>query len=413
MCRTITGIVCAAVAWFFLAPPVHGGVTETNSGFQLPADLPQPASDDLLQNHLHPTLGASASATGWGSDINNLFDGQFALTGNPPEFITSTPNTWGYDGDATLKFWLDKKYDLDEIRVVSGYGDGRRADQHWDVFTSSDGGTTWTPLHTSSYALEGALSEGGKGMAISLTSDNSDPLAYDVNAVRFDTKKPAGYWADVYQEIDIAAQSPEIREVNSGFQDPGDLPQPSENDLLQTNLAQATASNTSWGSDIENLYDGTFAAGTGTTFPGSTGDTWGSDGPATLDFLLDRAFDLAEIRVISGYGIGARSDQHWNVLVSSDNGTTWAPLYESSFAGQGGVGENGQGMAISLTSANGFPLATSVNAVRFEILAPGYTTSNADVFQEIDITAVPEPSTAILLIVGLAVCLPRRKRKGP
>ena len=103
---------------------------------------------------------------------------------------------------------LDDHFDIGEIRVTAGSGDGLRSDQDWDVYTSSDSGSTWNALRMDNILFDGPGGH-GKGTTITLT-DSTGILASNVDAIKFDIFGAGGgtsYHA-AYQEIDIFVPEP-------------------------------------------------------------------------------------------------------------------------------------------------------------------------------------------------------------
>ena len=185
-----------------LAAACHAAMQVTDSGAQYPANLPVPSGTDLLQTHRQ---SGAASGTSYSTNVSGLYDGSLGLIlgVSPYYFPGQTDGTmWAYDGDAVVTLVLDGRFDLTGISVWTGYGAGARSDQYWDVYTSADGGNTWSgsPLYTE-FSGNVAVQQ---GMCLQL-ADSSGVLAANVSAVKFNVYKVRGTdtEANIFREIDI------------------------------------------------------------------------------------------------------------------------------------------------------------------------------------------------------------------
>jgi hypothetical protein len=68
---------------------------------------------------------------------------------------------------ATAVFVLDDHFNIGEIRVTAGSADAVRKSQDWDVYTSSNGGSTWVALRMDHILLTGGE---GNGSGTTITS---------------------------------------------------------------------------------------------------------------------------------------------------------------------------------------------------------------------------------------------------
>ena len=129
--------------------------------------------------------------------------------------------------------------------------------------------------------------------------------------------------------------------------------------------------------------------------------TGGNGAEAVYD--LGASFDLAEIVIYGGWNDGGRDQQNLDILVSADN---------ASFTSLGATlgGNSGAGDPISHRNSITDDSGTLASGVRFIKLEFGSVENGYVGYTEIDVFAVPEPSTTALLgLGGLALILRRRK----
>ena len=198
--RITNGLMVAVVAMacFALATSANAAITQTDAiGF--PSEIGPIANDDLLQSNLTsvnattPQYGSVAGINdGNGDDAADKFGyGEYSI---------------GNAANPTATFVLTGPFNIGEIRVTAGSADGLRSAQDWDVYTSSNGGSTWDVLRMDNILLGSAVN--GEGTTITLT-DTTGTLASNVNAIKFDffTAATKTYAANI-QEIDVFEATP-------------------------------------------------------------------------------------------------------------------------------------------------------------------------------------------------------------
>jgi hypothetical protein len=187
-------ISCIALGVTVLAAGgVHAAIADTVTGPTTTDSLPALSSADLLQTNLQSTA-ISPPAFG-GQSGSALYDGSYG-NGVTTTFANNTTNTYTSDGTGDLIFVLDSFFQLTEISVWSGYGSNGRTGQYWDVFVSTDGGSSWG----SALYSTGDLAELGGGIGYNVNLTGFDPGF--VNAIKF-TEFSSGGGANVYHEIDV------------------------------------------------------------------------------------------------------------------------------------------------------------------------------------------------------------------
>ena len=123
------------------------------------------------------------------------------MRNHPKQCLSKCHSSLGVNVPATAVFVLTGPFNIGEIRVTAGSADGVRKSQDWDVYTSSNGGSTWDVLRMDNILLGSAVN--GEGTTITLT-DTTGTLASNVNAIKFDIFKAVGatYGPNI-QEIDV------------------------------------------------------------------------------------------------------------------------------------------------------------------------------------------------------------------
>ncbi len=149
----------------------------------------------------------------FGSSVANLNDGLMLSSASPPGGPYTLENT---DNSATLdnganptqfKLVLNGTYDLSKLDVFTSYV-WTRTGQKWSVFTSSDGGATWSTNALASVNYTNEAVDTWQSRRVSVfdnTFDNSSAaIASGVNALRFDVydnDTPPGNAESVFSEV--------------------------------------------------------------------------------------------------------------------------------------------------------------------------------------------------------------------
>lgn len=201
--------------------------------------------------------------------------------------------------------------------------------------------------------------------------------------------------------------------------------------LLATNLTSASRTGSFYREDsgytvsLERLYDGDFGT-IGSTGLGSDGHYTVMPGVATIRFQFDGAFSISSIRTYASWDSG-RSGQQYTVryatasapsnfitlysLAAFNNADSAFPVYEDYDPETGNVvyrpDTSISSTLVELTSTNGI-LAEDVVALEFQFT--GYQ-NNGTAYREFQVTAVPEPTSALLLAGGATAGLILRRRR--
>ena len=136
----------------------------------------------------------------------------------------------------------------------------------------------------------------------------------------------------------------------------------------------------------------------------ATGDDGGAGAGQEAVYDLGATIDLAEIVIYGGWNDGGRDQQNVDVLVSADNIS-----FTSLGATLGGNGNSNSGPISHRNSItdDGGTLASGVRYIKLDF---GNVENNYTGYTEVDVFAVPEPTTTALLgLGGLALILRRRK----
>jgi hypothetical protein len=167
------------------------GESQWNAGNVLPLPIIA-VSGDLLETSVASATGENASA--------NVRNG---TTGTAQNNATPDPaKVWGQD-TTTYEFDLaasPQGYDIDEIRLFSGWGDGRAA-QSYRIHVSTVGDASYQQLGTD------IAVNGSGGSLLTRTYDNGGvPIATGVDAIQFEFYNgPQTYDGNqtVYREFDV------------------------------------------------------------------------------------------------------------------------------------------------------------------------------------------------------------------
>jgi hypothetical protein len=179
-------------------------------------NAPVDTANDLLMNHATVTLIAGGVGLG---NLANIKDGLMLSGGNTSSstdglaLFTST-GTWTAHGPVDLVFTLDAAYTIGRIDSFTLW-DPSRTGQKYDLFGSTNGGTSWNLITSVSYDGSAAVSDRDI-RRISLT-DSAGAITglTGVNALKFHIMDP-GPGGDtnfnnnsIYSEIAAYAAVPE------------------------------------------------------------------------------------------------------------------------------------------------------------------------------------------------------------
>ena len=177
---------------------------------------PVDTANDLLKNHA--TVSLTAGGVGLGA-LANINDGLMLSGGNTSSstdglaLFTST-GTWTAHGPVDLVFTLDGTYTIGRIDSFTLW-DPSRTGQNYDLYGSTDGGTTWNPVTSVSY--DGSAAGSNRDIRrISLT-DSAGAITglTGVNALKFHIMDPGPGGISnfnnnsIYSEIAAYAAVPE------------------------------------------------------------------------------------------------------------------------------------------------------------------------------------------------------------
>jgi hypothetical protein len=147
----------------------------------------------------------------YGGGVANLKDGLMISSVAAPYSIENTPNSADFSSSGSptqVKLALDGTYDLARIDVFTSY-QWSRVGQKWSVFTSTDGGTTWSPTPLASVNITDSV-DTATWDSRRVTVQDSTPgaaIATGVNALRFDIYDTEGdaNGVSIFSEIAVYA----------------------------------------------------------------------------------------------------------------------------------------------------------------------------------------------------------------
>ena len=189
------------------------------------------------------------------------------------------------------------------------------------------------------------------------------------------------------------------------------------NNLLATNLTSSSHSGSfyteqtgNWPVVVGRLYDGQLGPNGGETASGENKTTYSvMPNTATIQFDLNGAFDLTEIRTYASWDSGRDAQDYVVKYATSAAPTTFNILHDlDAFNPPGG---NPSSSLVKLTSNSG-ALVANVVSLQFEFngLENGGTGYREFQVSGTSATAVPEPGTFIPAAVLVAGAILRRRR---
>jgi hypothetical protein len=318
----------------------------------------------------------------FGSQLKNLNDGLMVSNGGN---IENTENSTVPVAGSQVAFVLPARFDIARIQTFTGYATGRTG-QSYEVYTSTDGGASWsaTPLVSVNYAFD---PEAGVWSTRRVTIESSNPgaaIATGVNALRFDFSDPDGENSTAaYNEIAIyplsapyPATTTASLATSNGASTNADYIANGYggiNPLTAGNIAPAAAvtieGDLDFGSQLKNLNDGLMVSNGGNieNTANSTVPVAGSQ----VKFVLPGIYDIGRIETFTGYAAG-RTGQSYEVYTSTDGGATWsaAPLVSVNYASDPDAGVWSTRRVTVQSSTPGAAIATGVNALRFDFSDP-------------------------------------------
>ena len=166
------------------------GGTQTNSDSvsawqSTTGAAPVDAANDLLKNHI---LASSPTLTGgldFGTALAPINDGLMVSNGGTCS-IAGLANMTAFTEGTALVFKLDAKYKINRIDSFTMWT-ADRIGQKYDLYTSTDGGTTWTTAALASVNVAGVIDYDPavymlRGVSV---TDSTGVLASGVNALKF------------------------------------------------------------------------------------------------------------------------------------------------------------------------------------------------------------------------------------
>lgn len=189
-------------------------VTDVQAWVAAKGSNPVDATANLLQNHLS-ALPIYTGSLAYGSQLQNINDGLMVGNGGTDG---DTANLTAFDtaGGNSLVFLLDAKYSIGKIDTFTNYANSRTG-QKFDLYTSTDGGATWSPLTSVDIANQADTTIIAASpyvdnyiRRVSTTNSSNAAIATGVNALKFVFATPtAGSGIAVYSEIAAYAAVPE------------------------------------------------------------------------------------------------------------------------------------------------------------------------------------------------------------
>jgi len=356
--------------------------------------------DPILPGNLvrNATIVQTAGAILDGGLVANLNDGLMVssniYTEPQPEWgfpsggyiIDQTANVARLTPDSKIKVLLDGPHDLSRIDVFSAahwYRDG----QKWEVFTSTDGGNTWSDRPLASADYKNSTESGYFSRRVTVRSGiPGAAIARGVNALRFDIHLPAGNEPDNNPTgfSEIAVYGVAINAASATRQLPAETPltaqlvaekwggegiDPSRNLAANAVVTQLSGEAPAAGR-LANVNDGRLvsevSAVGGQYTLAETANSWLPAAGSEIVFALDGIHDLGKIDVFTSFA-WSRTGQNYDIHTSTDGGSSWSKLVSVNYPNENlhpASGWLSRRVTVERPSA---VLARGVNAVKFVI----------------------------------------------
>jgi len=366
-----------------------GGGNSTDAGIVAAWGGNPILSGDLATN---ATITLLSGGYPFGGSVANLKDGLMLSGGGA---LDNTANSATFDNGASpsqIRLVLDGTYDLAKIDVFTSYT-WNRTGQKWEVYTSTDGGATWsdTPLASVDYPNVNTGGYDSRRVTVS-DSGGTAAIASNVNALRFDiydtsTAGGVGSAEAVFSEIAVYAVPGQLTVSSSlvgipqgGGSSNADIVNAwGGNPILSGNLAtNATITLLSgdypFGGSVANLKDGLMLSSVdpvgGPYQLENTANSAAFDNgsnPSQVELVLDGTYNLTRIDVFTSYAWN-RTGQKWEVFTSTDGGATWSETALASVDYGNQTVATWQSRRTTLVDSGGTAIiAPGVNALRFDI----------------------------------------------
>ena len=182
------------------------------------------------------------------------------------------------------------------------------------------------------------------------------------------------------------------------------------NDLLETQLssvALVAGDGPRFGSSVGKLYDGTLYNG----FPtDGTVESLAAYNGSTYLFTLNAGYNISQIRIYTGSGAGQTRSGQNSLLeyATTTSGSTFTPLFTSLDTGNVNNPDTANTQNLVIVSFTSGEQALSIDRLRFTVYNVG---GDESMYREMDVIAVPEPSSAIMLVAGIGALIILRYRR--
>jgi hypothetical protein len=385
------------------APPAPAALTNSMTVVGLPAGGQSADSDVVAAWDGNPILPGNLAAGAnfvllaggypFGGNVANLKDGLMVGGVSTPFVLDNTPNSAAFDNGtdpSRVKVLLDATYDLSRIDVFTSY-QGDRTGQKWDVYTSANGGRTWSDTPLASVNQANVPSSGWNSRRVSVFDPAAAVIASGVNALRFDIHdtdtSAGGHGEAVFSEIALygtpaAGPGPGVSVRTATHPLPGgtvltddavrqswggEAVDPARN-LAQDAAVTVPAGGMSFDSRAANLHDGRLvsevAADDGRYSLENTANSAVPSAGSEVVFALDGARDIGKTEVFTAYQ-WTRAGQKYDIYTSTDGGASWSELTSVDYANENLHPGSGWMTRRVTVEGSSHVLAGGVNAVKF------------------------------------------------